>query len=158
MWTKIYYFASLNEKKELFGVYGNSCGTCTLTVSVSNVKTVKERSTNVLQTFQYLIGMKPKHLSSFLNLVHESRYWTGPNRNNQFSIRQIWERYQNVLVFQKRYSNVCPFVFEITRVYIVQYCTWHRTLYNVHITFIGHNGHNHGIIIFIDNKAFVCFS
>jgi hypothetical protein len=36
---------------------------------------------------------------------------SGPNRNNLFSIREIREQYQNVLVlFPKQYRNVCPFV------------------------------------------------
>ncbi len=64
--NKIYYFVLLNEKKEFLGVYGISCGTYTLTVSVSNVKTVKEqkfhyRSTNVpvsnrneIKTFEFV--------------------------------------------------------------------------------------------------------
>ncbi len=37
------------------------------------------------------------------------------NLNNLFSRREIWERYQNVLVsFPKLYRNVCPFVFDTT--------------------------------------------
>ncbi len=43
-------------------------------------------------------------------IAHESRF--GPNRNNLFSIREIRERHQNVLVsFPKRYRNFCPSVF-----------------------------------------------
>ncbi len=41
---------------------------------------------------------------------------SGPNRNNLFSRRQIRGRSQNILVlFPKRYRNVCPFVFYIWR-------------------------------------------
>ncbi len=37
------------------------------------------------------------------------------NWNNLFSIREICQRYQNILVsFPKQYRNVCPFVFDIT--------------------------------------------
>ncbi len=46
---------------------------------------------------------------------------SGLNRNNLFSTRQIRERYQIVLVsFPKRYRNVCPFVFDITRPEVAQ--------------------------------------
>jgi hypothetical protein len=47
--------------------------------------------------------------------IWSRRAYSGPNRNNLLSTRQIWERYQNVLVsFPNGYRNVCPFVFDIT--------------------------------------------
>ncbi len=83
-----------------------------------------KRSTSLPQTFRYLIEIKPKLFSSFPNLSYQRRSFLfgpgehagfGPNRNNLFSIRQIRKRYQNVLVlFPKRYRNVCPFDFDIT--------------------------------------------
>ncbi len=48
--------------------------------------------------------------------IWSKRTDTGPNRNNLFSIRQIRERYQNILVsFPTRYRKVCLFIFDITR-------------------------------------------
>jgi hypothetical protein len=65
-----------------------------------------KRSTNVPQTFRYLIGMKPKRLSSSPNLSYRKRTFlflsrradSVPNWNNLFSMRQFRERYKNVLV------------------------------------------------------------
>jgi hypothetical protein len=80
------------------------------------------KGTNVPQTFRYLIGMKPKSLSLFLNLSYQKRsFLFGPGEQvlDQieticFSIRQIRGRYQIALVsVPKRYQNVCPFVFDI---------------------------------------------
>ncbi len=54
--------------------------------------------------------------------VWSRRAESGPNRNNLFSIRQIW--YQYVLVsFPEWYRNVCPFVFYITSCNTCHYCT-----------------------------------
>jgi hypothetical protein len=82
---------------------------------VSNFK-----GANVPQTFRYLIGKKQKTIELFPKFVFSkeilsiwpSRADSGQNRNSLFLIREIRERYQNVLVsFPKRYRNVCPFVF-----------------------------------------------
>jgi hypothetical protein len=84
---------------------------------------MSKSSTNVPQTFRYLIGMKQKTIEFFPEYVLSKdilsiwprRADSGPNRNNLYSIREIRERYQNVSVsFPKLYRNVCPFVFDIT--------------------------------------------
>ncbi len=90
-----------------------------------------KRSNNVPQTFRYLIGMNKKRLSSLffpefvlskeILSIWPRRADSGQNRNDLFSISEIWERYQNVLVsFPKRYRNVCPFVFDITTKMLVR--------------------------------------
>ncbi len=90
----------------------------------SNVITVTEqtfhkRSTNVpiykrKETKSFEFGPE-FFLSKEIISIWSRRADFGPNRNNLFSIRQIRERYQNVLFsFQKRYWNVFPFVFDIT--------------------------------------------
>lgn len=63
-------------------------------------------STNVPQTFQYLIRMRQKTLefvpefllSKDIISIRSRRAGSGPTRNNLFSIRKNRERYQNVLV------------------------------------------------------------
>jgi hypothetical protein len=91
---------------------------------LSNVKTVKEqmfhkRSRNLLiynRNETKMIEFFPEFV--LLNVVLSiwpRRADSGPNPNDLFSIREIRDRYQNVLVsFPKRYRNVCSLVFDIT--------------------------------------------
>ncbi len=69
-------------------------------LSANNVKTVKEqtfhkRSTNVTKTFEFIPEfVLSKEIISFWSRTAYSE----PNRNNLFSVRQIQDRYQNILV------------------------------------------------------------
>ncbi len=70
-------------------------------------QTFQKRSTNVPQTFlRYLIEVKQKTIEFFPEFVLSKeipsilprRADSGQNWSNLFSTREIWERYQNVLV------------------------------------------------------------
>jgi hypothetical protein len=78
---------------------------------------------NVPLMFRYLKGMQQKTiefvpkfvLSIEIIFIWSRRSDSGPNQNNLLSIREIPERYQNILVsIPKLYRNVCPFFFDIT--------------------------------------------
>jgi hypothetical protein len=90
-------------------------------IFTSNVKTVKDkRSTNVPTSNRNEAKIPevfiPKSTpSKEIMSIWSRRTDSGPNQNNLFSTRQIWERYQNFLVsFPKRYRIVCLFVIDIT--------------------------------------------
>jgi hypothetical protein len=88
-----------------------------LLLPLSNVKTVKEqtfhkRSTNVpihnrneAKTLDFVPELV---LSKEIISIWSRRADSGPNQNNLFSIRQIQERFQNVLVsFQNNRLSFC---------------------------------------------------
>jgi hypothetical protein len=107
-----------NEKGLLWNstVYRGLLITC-------NVKTVKEqtfhkRSTNVPMSnrneTKKPLSSSEFVLSKVITSILPRRAGSGQNWNNLFSTREIWERYQKVLVsFPKRYRNVCPSVFDV---------------------------------------------